>query len=1049
MSIDLRAVVRRAIVPLAVAILVALLLLPAAQASESLQGSVSGPTPRQGQEKTPQPPRPNATNALVVEPLSATLTPEDLAANLVGEGITISGATYSGANIAAGIFSGGASIVGFDTGVLLTSGSVHNTVGPNQLDNVTTQNGTPGDADLTALAGFTTFDASILEFDFVPATDTVFFRFVFASDEYNEFVTTQFNDVFAFFVNGTNCATVEGDPVSINTINFGRPYGSTPNSHPELYINNDLQDGGGSINTEMDGLTHVLTCTATVTAGATNHLKLAIADASDQQWDAAVFLEAESLTGARVLELTGLEITQAIQNLENSVALIKDKPAFVRAHVRSNSTTLFNVKARLIGRRGGQVLPGSPLAPSNPGGRINVGTAPNRGALNDSFYFALPASWLNGTVEFQFIGVTHQPECLDHANTDNDCKAQGTFVEMPVPEVAILGILWTDGGGAVHDPGPADYAAVVTNIEAQYPIADLNWTNPRELTVAGNPPDLNTLLTTVNNQRTMDGSTRIYYGLLIDHASGGLGLGFTPGSASVGYHRAVDPTTAAHEIGHNLGRQHTNCSGSEAGADPGFPHPGGRISPVLTGDTALFGFHITTQQIFPPDNGDLLGYCRPRWVSDHTYTRLRTAIDGRWLAAARERTIMDAGEPAVLVSGSVKPAQGTGKFATILQLPAPVDLVPPPSGPYTLRFEGAGGAVLATYTFTPNPVSDGSPQSLFSLLLPWNAATQKIVLLQGNKVLDQRAAHGAAPTVTLTAPTPGTNWEGNGTANIAWTASPSAQEFAIQYSRDGGETWQTLITGLQGKSYQVSLASLGGSDSALLRVLASDGFLTGMDTMDGPFSVAEHAPAAVINAPSAGSIFVTDQLIIFQGVGLDAEDGLMDDESLRWSSSEDGDLGGGQTLEVNANDLTPGEHVITLTATDSGNNTGQATVAIEVADDDVELPKQLAVSPDDAAYEVALDADEEMTLAVIVRNLGSGTIEWEAESDAPWLTLSAASGFTPADLTLTIDSTGLLPGVYQGAVTFTGVDAQDSPQTVAVELTIVAPPTIYVPIVNR
>ncbi len=131
---------------------------------------------------------------------------------------------------------------------------------------MTTQNGTPGDADLTALAGFTTFDASILEFDFVPATDTVFFRFVFASDEYNEFVTTQFNDVFAFFVNGTNCATVEGDPVSINTINFGRPYGSTPNSHPELYINNDLQDGGGSINTEMDGLTHVLTCTATVTA---------------------------------------------------------------------------------------------------------------------------------------------------------------------------------------------------------------------------------------------------------------------------------------------------------------------------------------------------------------------------------------------------------------------------------------------------------------------------------------------------------------------------------------------------------------------------------------------------------------------------------------------------------------------------------------------------------------------------------------------------------------------------------------------------------------
>lgn len=41
------------------------------------------------------------------------------------------------------------------------------------------------------------------------------------------------------------------------------------------------EDGGGSIDTEKDGLTRVLTCTATVNSGATNHMKLAIADVSD------------------------------------------------------------------------------------------------------------------------------------------------------------------------------------------------------------------------------------------------------------------------------------------------------------------------------------------------------------------------------------------------------------------------------------------------------------------------------------------------------------------------------------------------------------------------------------------------------------------------------------------------------------------------------------------------------------------------------------------------------------------------------------------------
>lgn len=240
---------------------------------------------------SPQP----ASAALVPEDLSGPLTPADLATQLVGSGVSVSNVTYTGADVAAGRFTGGTGIVGFESGILLSSGNIADTVGPNSVDDSGAVNATPGDAQLTALAGADTFDASILEFEFTPTASTVTFDYVFASEEYNEFVHDVFNDVFAFYVNGTNCATVgTGQPVSVNTINNGNPYNTDPRENPTLFINNDLDDGGGTIDTELDGLTVVLTCTAAVNAGVANQMKLAIADASDAFYDAVVFLRAGS-----------------------------------------------------------------------------------------------------------------------------------------------------------------------------------------------------------------------------------------------------------------------------------------------------------------------------------------------------------------------------------------------------------------------------------------------------------------------------------------------------------------------------------------------------------------------------------------------------------------------------------------------------------------------------------------------------------------------------------------------------------------------------------
>lgn len=230
-----------------------------------------------------------AVTGLVTKDLSdGTLASNDLVNDLVGAGVNPSNVTYSGAPQAAGKFSGDTGIVGFENGLILSSGAVANVVGPNTVEGKTASWGTPGDADLDGLVDEgATQDAAVLEFDFVPNADTVFFQYVFASEEYNEYVGSPYNDVFAFLVNGENCAMVEGSPVAVNTINAG--------SNSAFYINNDLASGS-PLNTEMDGLTTVLTCEAPVNKNQTNHIKLAIADTSDAILDSNVFLQAGSFS---------------------------------------------------------------------------------------------------------------------------------------------------------------------------------------------------------------------------------------------------------------------------------------------------------------------------------------------------------------------------------------------------------------------------------------------------------------------------------------------------------------------------------------------------------------------------------------------------------------------------------------------------------------------------------------------------------------------------------------------------------------------------------
>lgn len=247
--------------------------------------------------------------AVGVTTLGPSLTPTDLANQLAGAGVTISNVTYVGSATSAGSFTGGAAAVGFAEGVVLSTGNAD--IGSaNTSDSTTEYASLSGDADLDALGVGQTQDTTVLEFDVTPDQATLYFNYVFASEEYNEYVYSDVSDVFGFFVTTPgsatkqNCAVVpdgpdadaDPDPVSIDTINGGNPYGDANASNSGLFRNNDLGDGGGSILAEPDGFTTVLQCVATVTPNQLNHLKLAISDVGDDAWDSWVFLQAESIS---------------------------------------------------------------------------------------------------------------------------------------------------------------------------------------------------------------------------------------------------------------------------------------------------------------------------------------------------------------------------------------------------------------------------------------------------------------------------------------------------------------------------------------------------------------------------------------------------------------------------------------------------------------------------------------------------------------------------------------------------------------------------------
>lgn len=255
----------------------------------------------------------------VFSPFSTSMTAKKspgamLLRNLFGEGVEITNQKVTGSDLSFGEFANGFDTIGIEEGIILSTGRATDVVGSNTTTRISSQLNTAGDSDIAAMVkeqtgtAYTTHDAAVLEFDFVPKGDNLRFEYVFGSEEYNYFVGGKFNDAFGYFLDGVNVALLPGTTtsVSINNVNGGNE-GVTPNRpavNPEYYRNNSVQDSPlrkTAIESQLNGLTTVLSVNTKLVPNKKYHMKLAVADVQDMQMDTAVFIKARSFTSSYVV----------------------------------------------------------------------------------------------------------------------------------------------------------------------------------------------------------------------------------------------------------------------------------------------------------------------------------------------------------------------------------------------------------------------------------------------------------------------------------------------------------------------------------------------------------------------------------------------------------------------------------------------------------------------------------------------------------------------------------------------------------------------------
>jgi hypothetical protein len=454
----------------------------------------------------------------------------------------------------------------------------------------------------------------------------------------------------------------------------------------------------------------------------------------------------------------------------------------------------------------------------------------------------------------------------------------------------------------------------------------------------------------------------VYYGLAPSGGSGGTSKQRTAYATGMGGFQQ----TAAHEVGHTLGRKHAGTSHDEQCAEtfagigdsayhcePDWPYPHGGIGE--------FGFDTRNWQVIDPSSppsvehahdlmsyGDTTGLHTQNWTSPRNYCRAINDLGGgssaycdsqRELMAAAQ---VDAPEEQPLPPSSEAPP----KPALVLAQPQEYLMVrgrisraaeveffpfyrlilnvppdpPPAQSPFSIEAQDRNGQTLLSQKFELQVPTDGGNRNFVDFLhfLPFTPAMERVVFKRSDQVIAVRTRSANAPAVQVLTPNGGESWGQTGMQTIAWQAQDAdagdSLFYEVQYSWDGGKSWVALVTDFTGTNFATDVSELPGGDQALVRVLASDGFNFAQDQSNAPFKVAKKAPqVAITGLRDINRAIPNNVPLTLTAAGTDPEDGPLPDQAFRWTS-DDGLVVTGRYFNVHS--LSLGQRAIILMAKD-------------------------------------------------------------------------------------------------------------------------------------
>jgi hypothetical protein len=646
-------------------------------------------------------------------------------------------------------------------------------------------------------------------------------------------------------------------------------------------------------------------------------------------------LRVEPVSG-RNLRVRDIEVTQGLQ-LHNTIPLVQGRRTIVRAYIDIGTEPgpIADVTGRLRVYSGETLL--GELEPFNMAGSIYAKRAPDWQQINDTLNWELPWLWTQAPILRFEVEVNHTRQVQEIDYADNTRSVELPLRNCKMLKIGYLPIRFAPPFATPASPD-ADIARGQEFMRKVYPVADDELLyRPWPGMTWDSDIDSTTFTDTVRSgQRPLQTLLAM---LIMNANAGGTAvdrlIGWLPGSASLqlnGIANAIPGQVAwvaqkkipnywrgtfAHEVGHTYSLYH---------------------NALTTG-----GYHwidVYARTIKPPRaDGKLLDFIstpgmpeEDRWVSPESYTSLFNQYCPS-SANASQASPAQTAEDLLVIPGSVSLTDTqAGELGPFYRITGTSLLPPADSQPrYHLVLKN-GTNELASYAFdasqeveSTQPITPTSAP--FAFAVPYPAGVNRVELTDRyNHVLSSRVASAHPPTVTVQFP----NAAGltlDGVQTIRWTGSDpdgEALSYAVLYSKDNGVTWNAIGAGITGASYVVDFSSIPGSSSALIKVLASDGFHTASDVSDQRFTVPGKPPVPAIVSPPVGAQFKVGEQIKLQGYAVDLEEGMVASGNLSWSSNLDGALGAGGAREVT---LSEGTHTITLNV---GGGAASATTTVVV-----------------------------------------------------------------------------------------------------------------------